>query len=119
MEKERSRHHIVRKIVNCIQKRVRLSERPYVHLIATSNDITDTATALRLKDLTINVLMPDLVELEQLLISLAREYADTPQIGRTHGKHAEPITFGFARATYVDRIIGRITRLVDSASYLP
>ena len=118
MEEERSLHHVVRALVNCIQKRVSPSARPYVHLFATSNDITDTATTLRLKDLTINVLMPDLVELEQLLISLAREYADTPQIGRTHGKHAEPITFGFALATYVDRILGRIKRLVDSADNL-
>src|SRR5213594_2225389 len=118
MEEEQSLHHVVRALVNCIQKKVSPSARPYVHLFATSNDITDTATALRLKDLTINVLMPDLVELEQLLISLAREYADTPQIGRTHGKHAEPITFGFALATYVDRILGRIKRLVESADNL-
>ncbi len=117
-EEEQRVHHVVRAMVNCVQKEVSASARPFVHLFATSNDITDTATALRLKDLTINVIMPDLVDLEELLISLARQYADVPQIGRTHGKHAEPVTFGFYIATYVDRLLGRIKKIVDSAENL-
>ncbi len=111
-------HHIVRALVNCIQARVSPQARPYVHLFATSNDITDTANALRLKDLTINVIMPDLIELERLLITLARDYAEVPQIGRTHGKHAEPITFGFYLATYTDRLLGRIRKIADGADNL-
>jgi adenylosuccinate lyase len=62
--------------------------------------------------------MPDLLQLEQLLIFLAEKYAEVPQIGRTHGKHAEPITFGFALATYVSRLLGRIRRIIDSAENL-
>jgi len=117
-EEEHREHHVVRALVNCIQRKVNHSAQPYVHLFATSNDITDTANALRLKDLTINVILPDLVELEQLLISLVRRYADVPQIGRTHGKHAEPITFGFALATSVSRLLGRVQSIINSANNL-
>src|SRR5437773_44739 len=115
---EQKEHHVVRALVNCIQRKVSPSAQSYVHLFATSNDITDTANALRLKDLTINVILPDLVELVQRLISLVKEYDNVPQIGRTHGKHAEPITFGFALATYVSRLLGRIQSIINSANNL-
>jgi adenylosuccinate lyase len=77
-------------------------------LFATSNDIKDTATALRFKELTRDIVLPDLLELEETLIKIAREHAQTIQIGRTHGKHAEPITFGYAIANYVARLGDRI-----------
>lgn len=117
-KEEEKVHHIVRALVNCIQARVSPQARPYVHLFATSNDITDTANALRLKDLTLNVILLDLLELERLLISYAKEYAEVPQIGRTHGKHAEPVTFGFYLATYADRLLGRIRKIIDGAENL-
>jgi len=117
-EEEERVNHAVRALVNCIQRKVTAKAKPYVHLFATSNDITDSASALRLKELTINVIVPDLVELEMLLISLARKYANVPQIGRTHGQHAEPITFGFALASYVSRLLGRIQRIIDCAENL-
>src|SRR5712692_28486 len=117
-EEEERVNHAVRALVNCIQRKVTAKAKPYVHLFATSNDITDTASALRLKELTINVIVPDLVELEMLLISLTRKYANVPQIGRTHGQHAEPITFGFALASYVSRLLGRIQRIIDCAENL-
>jgi adenylosuccinate lyase len=61
------------------------------------------------------VVLPDLIELENRFIDLAREHAETVQIGRTHGQHAEPITFGYAIALYVSRIGNRI-ELIDRAS---
>jgi len=117
-EEEQRVHHIVRALVNCIQRKVSSRAQPYVHLFIISHDTADTAHALRLKDLTINIIMPDLVELEQLLVSLVRKYSEVPQIGRTHGKHAEPITFGFALAVYVSRLSERIERIVESAKNL-
>ena len=84
-------------------------------LFATSADILDTATALRFKDLTQKAILPDLIEFESRLIDLAREHAETVQIGRTHGQHAEPITFGYALALYVSRIGNRI-ELIDHTS---
>ena len=113
-EQARIRHNI-RSLVNVMRRKINLEAQPYVHLFATSADILDTATALRFKDLTRKVILPDLIELEGELIQLAREHAETVQIGRTHGQHAEPITFGYALALYVSRIGNRI-ELIDRAS---
>ena len=110
-EQARIRHNI-RSLVNVIRRKISPEARPYVHLFATSADILDTATAMRFKDLTKKVILPDLISLEQQLIELACEHAETVQIGRTHGQHAEPITFGYAIALYVSRIGNRI-ELID------
>ncbi len=110
-EQSRIRHNI-RSLVNVIRRKISPEARPYVHLFATSADILDTATAVRFKELTQKVILPDLINLEQQLIVLAREHAETVQIGRTHGQHAEPITFGYAIALYVSRIGNRI-ELID------
>lgn len=110
-EGEREIRHNIRAIVNCVRNKVSAEAKPYVHLFATSNDVMDTATALRLKELCSKILLPELIALEKKLIKLAREHASTIQIGRTHGKHAEPITFGFALAWYVSRLGGRIRML--------
>src|SRR5207247_2411149 len=59
-EEEERIGHVVRALVNCIRERIDEPLRPFVHLFATSNDITDTATALRLKELTRDVLLPQL-----------------------------------------------------------
>ena len=109
-EQSRIRHNI-RSLVNVIRRKISPEARPYVHLFATSADILDTATAMRFKALTENVIVPDLVALEQQLIALAREHAETVQIGRTHGQHAEPTTFGYALALYVSRLGTRIEEI--------
>src|SRR6516165_9668123 len=95
-------------VVNCIRNKISPAARPFVHLFATSADIMDSARALCLREVTRDVLLPDLGELLQKLIRLARAHADTPQMGRTHGQHAVPITFGFAVALYVSRLGQRI-----------
>jgi adenylosuccinate lyase len=100
--------HDVRALVNCIRDKVSEESRPFIHLGATSNDIKDTATALRFKELTRDILLADLIVLVETLIQIAREHAGTVQIGRTHGQHAEPITFGYSLANYVARLGDRI-----------
>ena len=107
--------HNIRALVNCIRRRISEKASGYVHLFATSNDIMDTAAALRYKEFTRAVLVPDLIGCVELLADLARREAATPQIGRTHGQHAEPITFGYAVALYVSRLGGRVVKL-DSVS---
>jgi adenylosuccinate lyase len=114
-EEEQRTDHNVRALVNCISRRVSPAARPYVHLGATSSDVWDTATALRLRDFTGEVLLPELLDLERALIALAREHRDSVQIGRTHGQHAVPITFGFAIALYVDRVGARIVEIERAA----
>jgi adenylosuccinate lyase len=110
--------HDVRALVNCIRAKVSEAARPFIHLCATSNDIKDTATALRFNDLTRDILLPDLIALEETLIELARKHAGTVQIGRTHGKHAEPITFGYAAANYVARLGDRIEVIEEARKKL-
>jgi adenylosuccinate lyase len=107
-EEEQRVHHNIRALVKCIRQRISPEARPFVHLFATSADIMDSAAALRYKELVRDVLLPDLIGLENQLIALARKYADQPQIGRTHGQHAVPTTFGYAIALYVSRIGSRI-----------
>ena len=103
--------HTPRAMVNCIQAKVSKAARPFVHLGATSSDIYDTANAMRLRDATNNVVLPDLLKLEKHFIKLALREKDTLQIGRTHGQHAVPITFGFAMAEYVSRLGNGITEI--------
>jgi adenylosuccinate lyase len=117
-DEERRIQHNIRALVNCIRRRVGPAARPYVHLFATSADVMDTARALCLKDVTRAVLVPDLVALGRQLVGLARAHADTPQMGRTHGQHAVPITFGFAVALYVSRLGQRLEVIVRAAQGL-
>jgi len=114
-EEERRIQHNIRALVNCIGKRVSPDARRFVHLFATSADIMDTARALCLTEVTRNVLMPGLVALLRQLIAMARAHAETPQMGRTHGQHAVPLTFGFAVAQYVSRI-GQRMETIDRAA---
>ena len=86
--------------------------------LQTSADILDTATSLRFKALIADVIVPDLIALEKQLIALAREHAETPQIGRTHGQHAEPTTFGYALALYISRLGTRIEKIYEAGENL-
>jgi adenylosuccinate lyase len=110
--------HNIRALVNCIRRRIPENARGYVHLLATSNDIMDTAASLRYKEFFREVLIPDLIDFVRLLTDLAKSEAATPQMGRTHGQHAEPITFGYALALYVSRLGGRIQRLEEASRNL-
>lgn len=117
-EEEARIQHNIRALVNCIRKKISEQARGYVHLFATSNDIMDTAAALRYQEFTKKVLLPDLVELIERLADLAEREAETIQMGRTHGQHAEPITFGYAAALYVSRLGGRAEKLAQCSADL-
>ncbi|MDR1863877.1 MAG: adenylosuccinate lyase, partial [Treponema sp.] len=100
---EKTRHNI-RALVNVIKRKVPAEAAPLVHLGATSVDILDTSLSYRMKGLTTEVILPELKKLELLLCGFAEREAGTPQVGRTHGQHAVPITAGFAMAEYVSRL---------------
>jgi adenylosuccinate lyase len=117
-EEDRIRHDI-RALVNCVRAKVSEAVKPYVHLTATSSDIIDSANAARYKDVVEKVLVPSLMRLEEVLIDITLREAETIQIGRTHGQHAVPITFGFALAKYVRSLGECIEELKMRAVRLP
>ncbi|MDR2942158.1 MAG: adenylosuccinate lyase [Treponema sp.] len=102
-EEEKTRHNI-RALVNVLKTKVPSKIAPLVHLGATSVDILDTSLSWRIAGVTREAVLPLLKKLELLLCSFAEKEADTPQVGRTHGQHAVPITLGFAFAEYVSRL---------------
>ena len=73
----------------------------WLHYGLTSNDIVDTAQALQIRDAS-NIIAQDLDTLSDALKKLAFEHKHTVQMGRTHGIHAEPITFGLKAALWWD-----------------
>jgi adenylosuccinate lyase len=74
-------------------------ESRWFHYGLTSNDVVDTAQALLIGEASA-IIAADLRQLENVLEKRAWEFKDTPMIGRTHGIHAEPITFGFKLANW-------------------
>ncbi len=114
-EEDRIKHNM-RALANSIRNKVSDEAKPFVHFTATSYDIIASSDALRYKDFANNVLIPELIKLESALINIALREKDTLQIGRTHGQHAEPITFGFAVAQYVSRLGSSIIRIKKAAS---
>jgi adenylosuccinate lyase len=71
----------------------------WLHYGLTSNDIVDTAQALQIRDAS-RLIQAALVKFGEVLAKRAHEFQHTPQIGRTHGIHAEPITFGLKVANW-------------------
>jgi adenylosuccinate lyase len=71
----------------------------WFHYGLTSNDVVDTAQALLIREAS-SVIAQDLQRLADVLERRAWEFKDTPMVGRTHGIHAEPITFGFKIANW-------------------
>lgn len=110
--------HDIKALVNCIKNDLPPNAQPYVHFGATSYDIISTAQILQLRTATLELVIPRLKQLIVTLLELTDRYADTVQIGRTHGQHAVPITFGFALAEYVSRLGENMLALQDLAHSL-
>jgi adenylosuccinate lyase len=108
-ELERTLRHDVMAIARALAEASGASGR-WVHFGATSADITDTALALELKE-SATILSDDLVALERSLIELARRHRATPEIGRTHGQHGVPISFGYKMAVAAAEVARHRRRL--------
>ncbi|MCL2067606.1 MAG: lyase family protein [Treponema sp.] len=101
---EEKTHHNIRSLVNVLMRKIPSEFTPLVHLGATSVDILDTGLSYRMAGVTRNVVLPLLKKLELQLCAFVQKEAETPQVGRTHGQHALPITLGFAVSGYVSRL---------------
>src|SRR5436189_5119862 len=85
----------------------------FVHYGLTSSDVVDTANALLLRD-ACDILLPKIEALLEVLHRRAIEFKETPQIGRTHGIHAEPTSFGLTFALWYDEMRRNRERLVKA-----
>ena len=84
-------------------------EARWFHYGLTSNDVVDTAQALLIGQAS-SIISADLNRLSEILERRAWEFKDTPMVGRTHGVHAEPITFGFKLANWYSETQRNIER---------
>ncbi len=85
----------------------------HIHLGLTSSDVLDTSNAVLLKEAA-EVLMEDLRALQSVLKDQAKAHKKTVMIGRSHGIHAEPITFGLKMALWYDEIGRNLRRLTQA-----
>lgn len=116
-EEEKTKHNI-RALVNVMKTKVSAEIGPLVHLGATSVDILDTALSCRMRDVTKNVVLPELKKLEKHLCAIADRDSEVPQVGRTHGQHAVPITFGWSIAEFVSRLGKSILHIEELSNQL-
>ena len=108
-EIEQETHHDVISFLRSVQERLGPEGR-LLHLGLTSSDVLDTALAVQL--LQAGALIRDaLTTLQETVAQAAVRYRHTLMVGRTHGIHAEPTTFGFKLAMWVDELRRARTRL--------
>ena len=88
-------------------------ESRYIHLGLTSQDVMDTALALQLIEAT-ELLEQELRALTEVVRDRAKEHKETPCIGRSHGVHAEPTTFGLKLAAWYDELRRQTHRLTQA-----
>ena len=102
-------HHDVTAFLSSIQERLGTPSR-WIHYGLTSSDVWDTATSLQLVE-SADILFVGIDRLENAVTELALKYKMTPAVGRTHGVHAEPTSFGFKISLWIDEVRRMRTRL--------
>ena len=99
-EREAVTNHDVAAFVDVLQARIGMPAGAYIHHGLTSTDVVDTAWCWALRDAS-NLIIDELEKLIDVATDLARAHRSTLMIGRTHGIHAEPTTFGAKVALWV------------------
>ncbi|HAJ56298.1 MAG TPA: adenylosuccinate lyase [Candidatus Omnitrophica bacterium] len=108
---EKTKHDVVA-FVNNLSESVG-QDAKYIHVGLTSNDVLDTTVGIQMKE-AFEVLISGIERLLQVLFKSAKKYKNTPCIGRTHGVHAEPTTFGLKVALMYDEMRRNLLRLKDA-----
>jgi len=114
-EREKVTDHDVAAFVDVVQERVGPPAGAWVHHGLTSSDVVDTALALQVTR-ALDRILDAVVALDAAITRRAYEFRDTPMVGRTHGIHAEPTTFGTKLALWalaVRRDVDRLRRARD------
>lgn len=104
-------HDVIAFLTN-VAEHVGASSR-FIHQGLTSSDVLDTALAVQMVQAA-DLLIKDVKAVRRAVAAKARKYKYTPMIGRTHGVHAEPITFGFKLAVMYDEF-GRALQRLETA----
>ncbi len=108
-EIEKTTQHDVIAFTTAVAERVGPSAR-WLHFGLTSSDVVDTAQAIQMRE-ACDLILADLDALSQAIATRAEEHRLTPMIGRTHGVHAEPMTFGLKLALWYAEVKRSITRV--------
>jgi adenylosuccinate lyase len=131
-EIERVTQHDVIAFTTAVAEKVGPSAR-WLHFGMTSSDVIDTAQAIQMRE-ACDVILGDLADLSEAVRDRASEHRRTPMIGRTHGVHAEPTTFGLKLALWyaelgrdIERVrrarasvaVGMISGAVGTFAHLP
>jgi len=111
-EIEKSTQHDIVAFISNVAQHIG-ADAKYLHLGLTSSDLLDTTLGVQLKEAS-DILLADLNKLLSLLAKKAKKYKDMVCIGRTHGVHAEPITFGLKLALWYDETKRNLARLTQA-----
>ena len=114
---DKKTHHEIIAFLNSISKKIGKSSR-YIHQGITSSDIIDTAFSIQLKKST-EIIITDIKKLLKVLKTKTYKYKKTICLGRTHGIHAEPTTFGLKIAGFyaeMERNLERLKKTKDDIS---
>lgn len=117
-EIEKEVHHDVIAFLTNVNESVGENNAKYIHMGLTSSDVIDTAFALQIKDSS-NIILKDLEAIISLIKLKAKEYKNVVCIGRSHGVHAEVMTFGFKLLNWLDafeRLKINFERVLDEIS---
>jgi adenylosuccinate lyase len=116
-EIEAETNHDIASIIKALSEVCDNDAGEYVHYGATSNDIIDTSQSLLFKE-SIKILKGRLTELTKTILKLADENKENVCIGRTHGQHALPTTYGMKFAIWADELHRQIKRLNECSKTL-
>jgi adenylosuccinate lyase len=112
-ELEKTLNHDVIAFTTNVAENIGTDASRWLHFGLTSSDVVDTGFAVQMVQ-SADILINDVRELRKVIAAKARKYQFTPMIGRSHGVHAEPTTFGLKMALMYDEF-GRALRRLEAA----
>jgi adenylosuccinate lyase len=118
-EIEHTVKHDVIAFLTAVVETVGSEKGRFLHLGMTSSDVLDTATGAQLRQ-AVTLLIEEIKKLSVIVFKLAVRYKKTPIVGRTHGIHAEPMTFGLKVASWyceISRSLERLNFTLETVSY--
>src|SRR3989339_406585 len=109
---EKTVNHDVIAFLTSVSEKVGNDSR-FIHMGMTSSDVVDTSLALLMREAG-NVIVSDIKELTRILKNMAQKHKNTIMMGRSHGVHAEPMTFGLKLALYMNEMERNLDRMIKA-----